>query len=477
MHFLSIGGSFMQNKTENRLPLLLFPKQLINPRSEWYQFEHLMPWQELEDMMKPLFSDSGRNAIPVRQIIGALIIQAKKNLSDRETMIAIMETPMLQYFLGLDDFIHNPIFDFTLLCKYRQMIGIDIAKEMIETLLTKHKIIHTPVKDDVTHKGSMSIDASVVPVNITYPTDLKLLNQVREKTEEIIDVCHEQSDEKEKPRTYRIEARKTYLKYAKAKRLSKNKRFTANRQQLQYIQRNLKNIDERIEKGVYQLNEAHIEVLKVCKTINDQQYRMWETKTNRIDDRLVNLYQPHIRCIVRGKAGSPYEFGPKIAVSKVNGFIHLDEISFDNFNESKTIESLIDKYKRLHGVYPNIIRADKIYQTRTSKALCKELDIRLSGKPLGRPKKETNETNEQLMKEDFVKRLEIEGVFGVAKTKYGLSKLMTKLPESQKASIGLVFFVMNLCQILSFVRFSETLEMLILEIYFNETSYVYDDEG
>jgi len=33
---------------------------------------------------------------------------------------------------------------------------------------------------------------------------------------------------------------------------------------------------------------------------------------------------------VRGKAGRPYEFGPKIAVSKVNGFIHLDEISFDN---------------------------------------------------------------------------------------------------------------------------------------------------
>lgn len=117
------------------------------------------------------------------------------------------------------------------------------------------------------------------------------------------------------------------------------------------------------------------------------------------------------------------------------------------------------------------------YTCGANKALCKELGIRLSGKPLGRPKKETDETNEQLMKEDFVKRLEIEGVFGVAKTKYGLSKLMTKLPESQKASIGLVFFVMNLSQILSFVRFFETLEMLILEIDFNETPYVYGDES
>jgi transposase, IS5 family len=61
-------------------------------------------------------------------------------------------------------------------------------------------------------------------VNNTYPTDLKLLNQVREKTEEIIDDCHKESTEQTKPRTYREEAHKEYLTYAKAKRLSANKR-------------------------------------------------------------------------------------------------------------------------------------------------------------------------------------------------------------------------------------------------------------
>jgi transposase, IS5 family len=52
------------------------------------------------------------------------------------------------------------------------------------------------------------------------------------------------------------------------------------------------------------------------------------------------------------------------------------------------------------------------------------------------------------MKEDVKKRQKIEGVFGVAKTRYGLEKLMTILPESQKARIGLVFLVMNLAQVL-----------------------------
>lgn len=466
----------MQTRTENRLPLQMFPQQLVIPASKWYELEKIMPWREIEELLADLFAERGRNAIPVRQIIGALIIQTSKNLSDRETLEEIMETPMLQYFLGLDDYQMEPLFDYTLLCKYRQLIGIDIAKEMIDALLRHHKVIGGKPKPEVTHEGSLSIDATAVPVNITYPTDLKLLNQVREKTEELIDGCHEQSQEEEKPRTYREEARTEYLKYAKAKRLTNNSRRTSLRKQLQYIRRNVDAIETRVQSGVYILNEDQATELSTCKTIYAQQTTMWETHATRIDDRIVNLYQPHIRCIVRGKAGAPYEFGPKVALSKVNGFIHIDEISFDNFNESLTLKSIVERYKELHGVYPVSVRADKIYQTRDNKTFCKGLGIRLSGKPLGRPKNEPDETDEALRKEDFLKRLEIEGVIGVAKTRYGLGKLMTRLPESQKVSIGLVFFVMNLKQVLSFTPFSDGLEMLVFSLDQNQTEHVFEEE-
>jgi len=53
---------------------------------------------------------------------------------------------------------------------------------------------------------------------------------------------------------------------------------------------------------------------------------------------------------------------------------------------------------------------------------------------------------------------------------------MTKLPESQKASIGLVFLVMNLAQVLSFVHFSKTIEMLVFEIEINYMTYIFEDE-
>jgi len=43
--------------------------------------------------------------------------------------------------------------------------------------------------------GTLTIDASCTPADITYPTDLKLLNEARESTQRIIDdLCKQSSD-------------------------------------------------------------------------------------------------------------------------------------------------------------------------------------------------------------------------------------------------------------------------------------------
>lgn len=424
--------------------------------------------------MKELFSESdkGRKTIPVRHILGALIIQTRMNLTDRETIDMISDMPALQYFLGLPTFEPIELFDFTLLCKYRKRLGIDVTKDLIEQLLEHNcVVIKTETQDDQVRKGSLSIDATVTPVNITYPTDLKLLNATRLQSEKLIDALYEASDLKTKPRTYRRLARENYLKYAKAKKLSMGKRFTANRLQLQYIERNIKTIEKYVEQGVFIINDIQSETLETIKTIYTQQYTMWETKTNRIDNRIVNFHQPHIRPIVRNKAGTKVEFGPKIAVSKVNGYILLDKISFANFNESQTLHDIIERYKVMHGVYPEVVRADKIYQTRANRSLCKTLNIRLSGPKLGKKPKDEEKVkaDQKIQKEDAKRRQEIEGVFGLAKQSYGLDKLMTKLPESQMASIGLVFFVMNLVRIFQQTSFCPRIETLILSIIDHET--------
>jgi hypothetical protein len=59
---------------------------------------------------------------------------------------------------------------------------------------------------------------------------------------------------------------------------------------------------------------------------------MYENNENKVENRIVSLTQPHVRPIVRGKAGTPVEFGAKLSASYVNGYVYLYRLSWDNYN-------------------------------------------------------------------------------------------------------------------------------------------------
>ena len=54
-------------------------------------------------------------------------------------------------------------------------------------------------------------------------------------------------------------------------------------------------------------------------------------------NRIVSIYQPHLRPIVRGKAKAKVEFGAKIGASIVNGCTYVDHLSWDAYNESSDL--------------------------------------------------------------------------------------------------------------------------------------------
>jgi len=54
-----------------------------------------------------------------------------------------------------------------------------------------------------------------------------------------------------------------------------------------------------------------------------QQQWMWDEKQQRIEDRIVSINQPHVRPIVRGKAGKSTEFGAKLSASCIDGYVFL----------------------------------------------------------------------------------------------------------------------------------------------------------
>src|SRR5215475_3079926 len=99
----------------------------------------------------------------------------------------------------------------------RERLTLDIIKrvneKVIENEVKKKELVRTEGsgdrKEEVKPRGKLLLDATCIPQDIRYPTDISLLNEAREKTERIIDRLHQSNLKKgKKPRTYRKKARK-----------------------------------------------------------------------------------------------------------------------------------------------------------------------------------------------------------------------------------------------------------------------------
>ena len=165
----------------------------------------------------------------------------------------------------------------------------------------------TDKPEELKNKGKMLMEATCVPADIRYPTDLGLLNDARQKTEELIDFLYEPLRGRIlKPRTYRNIARKIYLAVAKQRQPLKNMLRKAIRQQLNFIRRTLKHLDKlSTYHKVSPLTIAQGLQLETIKELYRQQLYMYEHKTHTVENRIVSISQSYVRPIVRGKAAGP----------------------------------------------------------------------------------------------------------------------------------------------------------------------------
>jgi hypothetical protein len=118
------------------------------------------------------------------------------------------------------------------------------------------------------------------------------------------------------------------------------------KKQRQYLKRNLDHIEQLLAEGasLQSLKKRDYKLLLVVTEVARQQLWMYQNNKQSIEDRIVSLTQPHIRPIVRGKAGKPVEFGAKFSASCIDGYVFLDRISWDNFNESGDLKAQIEAY-------------------------------------------------------------------------------------------------------------------------------------
>ena len=455
----------------------------LSAENRWVRLAKLIPWDEFEEDYAFMFpSDRGNVAKPVRMALGSLIIQARCGYTDRELVQQLTENPYLQYFIGLKEYQLTPPFTPVALVKFRKRFKkerLEKINERIASVMRQEQAVKRDEtqEDDNNHndpqggsgstdienaaekavpaepqsnQGVLILDATCIPADIKYPTDLGLLNEAREKLEEIIDTLHSKSGKRgKKPRTYRQKARKAYLSICKQRSPRKVQLRQGIKRQLQYCKRNLRHVDQllkEVPKGMYALSRRQVRLLKTIRTMIAQQEQMYKAKNHRVTDRIVNLYQPHVRPIVRGKVGAAVEFGAKVAVSIENGICRIERLSWDAYNEAGTLIESVERYKRRHGYYPEAVLADRIYRNRDNLAFCKENNIRLSGPKLGRPsaKAQMQKAEKALERLDARMRNAVEGKFGEGKRKYGLDKIYAKLKETAESMIAMHFLVMNL---------------------------------
>ena len=423
----------------------------LNPENRWIKKAQLIPWEEIELRYATLFTNKkGNVAKPLRLALGACIIQAEYGFSDEETSNMIQEHAYFQYFCGYREYDDSkPPFDPSLMVYFRKRLTTEVLGKINEMIIAKaqpakQKDDDNHDNDDPGNSGTMIVDATCAPSNIKYPQDTSLLNEARESAEKIIDELYTPA-EGTKPRTYRKEAHKEYLKFARCKKRSSAFVRKAIRKQLGYLSRDLSHINVMLTGGKTLSGKLSTR-LDTIRKVYEQQKFMYDQQTHSVENRIVSLSRPFIRPIVRGKAGKPVEFGAKLDISVSDGWTRLEVLSFDAYNEALNLKDMVERYRARTGRYPSRILADKIYRNRDNLAFCKLHHIRLSGPALGRPKKDDIRDKKRDYR-DECERVEVERRFSLAKRKCGMGMIVTKLEETISHSIAMSVVVLNLRKI------------------------------
>jgi len=481
----------------------------LNPDNRWVVLANYLPWEEMGKVYESkLSNDQGRVSISARCAIGALIIKHRLGFTDEETIAQIQENPYLQYFVGLSAFSDKKLFDSSLFVTIRKRLDVEDFNRLStylqksgEDLVIAEKGKNEENVSDKTEaeqgkdkaKGNtekekkvITVDASAAPQEIPYPTDLSLLNVARLQSEKIIDFLWNLSDNKEgeKPRTYRDKAHRSFINAIRKKQKSGEFWRKAIKEQLDFTRRNIKHINLLLDFfGEIPLCKRLLKTLWVITEVERQQRKMWEEKENKCPHRIVNIFQPHIRPIVRGKNGAKVEFGAKLSTSMEKGYVYLDKISWDNYNEGfyEVVECHLDKFSERHqGKLPDMFVGDKIYGNQKAREKLKEKGVEFVGTPLGRkPKdKEKLEEREKNRKLHQQQRSQMEGKFGETKRAGKLDKIKARRSDTSFSWIACILFVANIkrfqkeiffCPIFGRL-FQEFLTKMVQNIFFQKKS-------
>lgn len=384
----------------------------------------------------PRFAKSGKGCKPWFNIQGGIALQILKHylgLSDELLINRINTDWSMQLFCGISLKPGERIRDTNIVSSWRMYLGANLDLESLQKVFVDHW------KPYIEHSNIGSVDATCYESGIRYPTDAKLLWECCEKLYDLIQ-RKRKSLGLRKTRCNFKRNNKIYLEYAKCRKKSKRKEKKVRKFLLKFLNRLINLFDELSTKYTVTLSKNKAKNLKdIAKVYEQQHQKAYGKGDEKIKDRIVSLFKPYVRPIVRGKEVKPVEFGAKVNKLQVDGISFIEHLSFDAFNECTRYEQGIYLQRKLFGTCTHQ-SADAIYATNKNRTYARSQKIQTNFIPKGKQKKENEEQATQMRSILNKQRSTVlEGSFGNEKNHYLLQKSKAR---TKNTDICWIFFGM-----------------------------------
>jgi IS5 family transposase len=326
--------------------------QIINMKHELVQLAGKIDWAWIDAEIAPLYSDKGRPGVETRFVIGLLLLKHIYGLSDEGVCERWVYDPYFQHFTGEEFFQHAFPHERSDLSHWRKRLADKLERLLAESLRVAHQAGALRTKD----LKRVTVDTTVQPKAISFPTDAKLLHAAIKGLNRLA-------------RKHGVRLRQSYLRIAKraammAGRYAHAKQFNRHHRQLRLLRTRLGRLFRDISRkiaGQAELETTFAAPLSRASQIRTQQQRQRGWK-------LYSFHAPEVECIGKGKARAPYEFGVKISIVTTNArapggqFVLHAKALPGNPYDGHTLRAVIGDTQNLTGCEIERAYVDKGYR-------------------------------------------------------------------------------------------------------------------
>ena len=387
-----VGKTNKKNQRNLFRPMLV---DFIDAQHELVLLGEKIEWEYFERELSSYYSQVGRPSMPIRLMVGCLMLKRIYNLGDETLAEAWKMNPYMQYFCGLTHFEHDFPCDPSDFVHFRKRIG----EKGIEKIFTYSVLINGAKAQE---KQVLS-DTTVQENNTTFPTDAKLAKNV-------IDKCNVLA------RHTGINQRQSYIRVSKQLvRDTFNPKHPKRTIKARKAGKKLKTIAARLIRELER--ELSPEQLALYgKELDFYKQVINQKRTDK--NKIYSIHKPFTCCIAKGKAHKQYEFGNKIGLMATSKTLIITAIkAFEgNPHDSKTIDPLLEQAKQNGLTVPSEVIYDRGGKGQ------KQIGQTIISTPDNRPLKRDTEYQRRKKREKFRRRAAIEPLIGHLKSDFRMGQ-------------------------------------------------------